>query len=65
MYNYYMEISQQYVGAIVIVIISVLRAFKIEIASDAVTGIVTGLIAVWIAVKRYQKGDISVSGVKK
>lgn len=60
-----MDVSNQYVGAIVLVVVGLLKAFGIEIASDAVTGIITGGIALWIAIKRYQKGDINVLGSKR
>lgn len=58
-------ISQEYIGALVIVIVSVLKLFKIEIASEAVSGLITGVIAVWIAIRRFQKKDINILGVKK
>ena len=58
-------LSQEYVGAIVLVIVSILKAFGIELANDAVQGIVMGLIAVWIAIRRYQKKDITLLGVRK
>lgn len=57
--------SSEYIGAIVLVIVAILKAFNIELASDAVTGIVTGVIAVWIAFKRHAQGDINLGGVKK
>ena len=57
--------SQEYISAIVIVLLSVLKMFKIEIASESLTGLVTGLIAVWIAIKRYKRGDITVGGIRK
>lgn len=57
--------SQEYISAIVIVLLSVLKMFNIEIASESLTGLVTGLIAVWIAIRRYQKGDITFGGIRK
>ena len=57
--------SQEYIGAIVIVLVSVLKMFGIEIASDALTGLLTGVVAIWIAVRRYQKKDITLLGVRK
>jgi cadmium resistance protein CadD (predicted permease) len=58
-------ISHEYIGALVIVIVSVLKATGIEIAPDAVTGLITGIVALWIAIRRFQKGDITVVGAKK
>ena len=58
-------VSQEYIGALVIVLISLLKAFNIEIGSDVVTAIVTGLVGIWVAYRRYQKGDISLGGVRR
>lgn len=57
--------SQEYVGALAILVVSVLKTFGVEVASDAITGIITGVIAVWIAIRRYQKGDINAFGARK
>jgi hypothetical protein len=57
--------SQEYISSIVILIVSVLGLFKIQVASEAVTGIVTGLLAIWIAYRRFKKGDISPLGARK
>lgn len=57
--------SQEYIGSIVLVIVGILKAFGIEIASDAISGIITGSIAVYIAIRRYQKGDITPLGARK
>lgn len=57
-------ISQQYVGSIVILLISLLKVFKIDIGNEELTAIITGVIALWVAVKRFQKGDINMAGVK-
>jgi len=58
-------LSQEYVGAIAILVVSVFKMFGIEIPNDAIAGILTGVIAIWIAVRRYKKGDISLGGFKK
>ena len=57
--------SQEYIASIALVIVGLLKVFGIEIANDAITGILTGGVALYIAFRRYQKGDISLSGVKK
>lgn len=57
--------SNEYVSAIVILLVTIMKLIGIEVANDAITGVVTGLLAVWIAFKRYQKGDITIGGVKK
>ena len=56
--------SQEYLAAIAILIVQVLKMFGIEIANDAITGILTGVLAIWVAVRRYKKGDISVAGAR-
>ena len=56
--------SQEYIGSIAIVLISILKMFGIEIGSDIVTAIVTGIIAVYVAYRRYIKKDITVLGRK-
>lgn len=58
-------ISQEYIAALVLILGSILKAFHIEIGNDVVEGIIAGLLAVWIAIRRYQKKDISLLGVKK
>lgn len=58
-------LSQEYVGALVIVLVSVLKLFGVELGNDVVTAIVTGLVGVYVAYRRYSKGDITVGGVRK
>jgi cadmium resistance protein CadD (predicted permease) len=57
--------SQEYIGSIVILLISVLKLFKIELGNEEVTAIVTGVVALWVAIRRFSKGDITVGGVRK
>jgi hypothetical protein len=57
--------SQEYISALAILLVSVLSIFKIQIANESVTALITGLLAVWVAIRRYQKGDITVGGVRK
>ena len=56
--------SQEYIGALALVIVSVLKIFGVEIANDAITGIITGVIAIYIAFRRLKKGDITPLGRK-
>jgi len=60
-----MKFSQEYLGAIVILLVQVLSLFGVELANEEVTNIVTGFVALYVAVKRYSKGDISMGGVKQ
>ncbi len=57
--------SQEYLLSIVLVLGGVLKAFGIEIENTALEGTITGVIAIWIAVRRFSKGDIKISGVRK
>ncbi len=57
--------SNQYVGSIVILLMSVAKLLGFEIENSVVEGLVVGVIALWVAIKRYQKKDISILGVKK
>lgn len=57
--------SQEYVSALAILLVAILKGFNIEVGNDAISGIITGVLAVWIAFRRYSKGDISLGGVRK
>lgn len=57
--------SQEYVGAIVILIVSVLKVFKVEVENSAIEGIIIGAIALWVAVRRVKKGDITPLGFRR
>lgn len=56
--------SQEYIGAIAIVLVSALKLFGIEVAGDIVTGFITGALGLWVAIARYNKKDINILGVK-
>jgi len=56
--------SQEYLAAIAILIVQVLKMFGIEIGNDAITGILTGVLAIWVAIRRYQKRDINIAGAR-
>lgn len=56
--------SQQYIGSIVILLVSLLKMFKIDIGNEELTAILTGAVALWVAIRRYKQGDITVVGSK-
>lgn len=60
-----MNFSQEYLGAIVILLVQVLKMFGVELATEEVTTIVTGAVALWVAIRRFSKGDINMGGVKQ
>ena len=57
--------SQEYILAVVLILGGILKIFGIQIENSALEGIIGGLIALWIAVRRFQKGDITLGGVRK
>ena len=57
--------SKEFIGAIIIIIVSILKAFNIAIESDVVAGLVTGLAGLWVAYHRYKRGDITKLGFRK
>lgn len=57
--------SQEYILSLVLVIGSILKAFHIELENSVLEGIIAGVIALWIAIRRYSKGDITIAGVRR
>ena len=58
-------LSQEYVAAIVLIVGAILKAFGIELGNEVLEGIIAGALALWIAIRRYKKGDINLAGIKK
>lgn len=56
--------SQEYIGAIVIILISLLKMAGIEIENEVMAGLVTGIVGLWIAIRRKMKGDINGLGIR-
>ena len=56
--------SQEYVLALVLVLGSILKAFGIEIENKVLEGVITGIIALWIAFRRLRRGDINLAGFR-
>ncbi len=57
--------SKEYIGAIVLILGSILKLFSVEIPNDALEGVIWGGVAIFIAISRYKKGDITVVGSRK
>ena len=57
--------SKEYTSAVVVLIVALLQIFKIEVAPDVITGLVTGVLALYLAFKRHQRGDIDALGRRK
>lgn len=56
--------SHEYIGAVAILLVSILKIAGIEIENDVVSGLLVGIVALWIAVRRKLKGDIDILGRK-
>ena len=63
------KISHEYISAIVIVIISLLAIFKVKVSTEEVLpiveGLATGILGIYIMIRRYKKGDLTLAGIKK
>ena len=59
------KISHEYVGAIVLLVVGLAQAFGVVLEQAMVTGIVTGVVALYVAYRRHGKGDITALGGKK
>jgi len=58
-------ISQEYIAAIALILISVLKVFGIEIENQTIEALIAGVLALWIAIRRKSKGDITALGFRK
>jgi hypothetical protein len=58
-------LSQEYIGAAVLLLGAVLKLFKVEIDNGALEAVLAGAVSAWIMFRRYKKGDISVMGARK
>jgi len=58
------HMSQEYIAALAIVIVGALKAFKVEIATDQITAIITTVLGLWVMYRRYSQGNITVTGVR-
>lgn len=57
--------SQEYIASLAVLLVSVLGLFKIQVENTVVTALITGVLGLWIAIRRFQKGDITVVGARK
>lgn len=57
--------SQEYILSIVLVLGGVLKIFGIELENTVIEGLVGGVIALWISIRRFKKGDITIGGFRK
>lgn len=59
------NISHQYIGAIAIIIFAVFQFFKVDVTESQITSGLTAIVALYVAIRRFNQGDIKVSGVKR
>ena len=57
--------STEYISSLVILIVSVLKIFKIEVLPEEITPIVVGLLGLYLLIKRYARGDLTPLGMRK
>lgn len=57
--------SQEYIGALVLLLGAVLKIFKIQLENSILEGLIAGVVALWIAFRRFKKGDITIIGARK
>ena len=57
-----MNISQQYVSALAVILVGVLKLVGIEIGTDEISTLIMVALSLWIAIRRKQKGDITMLG---
>jgi uncharacterized membrane protein YjjP (DUF1212 family) len=58
-------VSTEYVSALAIVLVGVLKVFGIEIGNDVITALLIAGLGLFNAIRRYKKGDINIGGVRK
>lgn len=61
--------STTYIAIIVNILVTFLPKFGITVGSEELTSIIQAIVVavtgIWIIVRRYKQGDITVTGVKK
>jgi hypothetical protein len=58
-------VSTEYVSALAIVLVGILKAFNIEIGNDVITALIVAGLGLYNAIRRYKKGDITIGGIRK
>lgn len=59
-----MTLSREYISSIALIIYGILKAFGVELENGVLEGILTGIVALYIAIARKSKGDINALGLK-
>lgn len=56
--------SQEYILSLALVLGSILKAFGFELDNKSIEALVVGVVALYVAFRRYKKGDINLVGAK-
>lgn len=59
-----MNLSQEYLSALVVVIMGILQLLKIESTPEQVMSLIIVVSGAWAMFRRYKKGDINLLGKK-
>ncbi len=57
--------SQEYITALAIVLVGIFQIFKVDTNVEQVASIITTLAGIYVMIRRYKRGDITVAGVRK
>ena len=57
--------SKEYTSALAILLVTVLKMFGIEISNETITSLLVSGLAIYVAFRRHQRGDINAFGGKK
>lgn len=57
--------SQEYIAALVVVITSTAAMFGYTLVSEEISALIIVISGAWVMVRRYKKGDIMATGLRK
>ena len=60
-----MKIQAEYLGSIVLLVTGVFSVFGIVVDQQSILGILTGVIALFLAIKQKKEKNLSAFGVRK
>ena len=58
--------SQEYIGALALLLMSVLKIFGVELENGVLEGTIAGVIALWVAIRRKMDKNrpITITGAR-
>jgi hypothetical protein len=57
--------SREYIVSIALLVAALLKVFGIQMESGVLEGLIAGVAALYLAIRRYKRGDITIVGSKK